>query len=69
MVEVITMDVAMAGIIIEVIIITSTTSIVAMIMSTIPNNMAHHTHYVVDIITPQNIASSENMNLTILWKR
>ena len=40
-----------------------------MMMSTRQNSMVNHVHYVVDIITPQNIASRESMTSMILWKR
>ena len=64
MVELITMDAVMAGLIIEVITTTNTISIMVMIMTTSLNNMAHHVHYVVATITPPNIVLRENMTLT-----
>ena len=64
MVEVITVDTAMAGLIIEVITTTNTISIMVMIMTTSLSNMAHHVHYVVATITPLNIVSRENTTLT-----
>ena len=69
MAEVITVTIATAGPIIEVILITNTISIMVMMMSTRQINMVHHVHYVVAIITPLNIVLRENMILTILWKR
>ena len=63
MVEVITMDVVMAGLIIEVITTTNTISIMVMMMTTSLINMAHHVHYVVAIITLPNIDLRENMIL------
>ena len=63
MVEVITMDVATAGLIIEVITTTNTISIMVMMMTTSLINMANHVHYVVAIITPLNIVLRENMIL------
>ena len=50
--EVITTDTVMVGPIIEAITTINTTSIVVMMMNTRWINMAHHVHYVVDIITP-----------------
>ena len=64
MVELITMDVVTAGLIIEVITTTNTISIIIMIMTTSLSNMAHHVHYVVATITFQNIVLKENMTLT-----
>ena len=55
MVEVITMDLVMAGLIIEVITTTNTISIMVMMMTTSLTNMAHHVHYVVATITPPSI--------------
>ena len=52
MAEVITMAIAMAGPIIEVILIINTISIMVMMMSTRQVNIVHHVHYVVAIITP-----------------
>ena len=54
MVEVITVDVVMAGLIIEVITTTNTISIMVMMMTTSLINIAHHVHYVVATITPPN---------------
>ena len=64
MVELITMDAVMAGLIIEVITTTNTISVMVMIMTTSLSNMAHHVHYVVDTITPPNIVLRKNMILT-----
>ena len=64
MVEVMTMDMVTAGLIIKVITTTNTISIMVMIMTTSLNNMAHHVHYVVATITPPNIVLRENMTLT-----
>ena len=59
-----------AGPIIEVILITNTISIMAMMMmSTRQINMVHHVPYAVDTITLQNIVSRESMISMILWKR
>ena len=55
MVELITMGTVAAGLIIKVIITTNTISIMVMIMTTSPSNMAHHVHYVVATITPQTL--------------
>ena len=63
MVEVITVDVVTAGLIIKVITITNTISIMVMIMTTSLSNMAHHVHYAVATITPPNIVLRENMIL------
>ena len=63
MVEVITMDAVMAGLIIMAITTINTISIIVLIMTTSLINMAHHVHYVVAIIIPPNIASKENMIL------
>ena len=62
-VELITMDMVMAGLIIQVI-TTNTISIIVMIMTASLSNMAHLVHYVVATITPPNIVLSENMTLT-----
>ena len=62
-VEVITMDMVTAGLIIEVKTTTNTISIMVMMMTTSLINMAHHVHYVVAIITPPNIVLRENMTL------
>ena len=64
MVELITVDVVMAGLIIEVITTTNTISIMVMIMTTSLSNMAHHVHYVVATITPSNIVLRENIAFT-----
>ena len=69
MAEVITIDAVMVGPIIEATTTTNTISIMVMMMSTRQINMAHHVHYVVDIITPPNIVLKENMISMILWKR
>ena len=55
------------GTIIAVMLTINTISIMVMMMSTRQANMVHHVHYVVDIITPQNIASRESMTSMILW--
>ena len=55
MVEIITMNMVMAGLIIEAITIINTISIMVMMMTTSLINMAHHVHYVVAIIIPPNI--------------
>ena len=62
-VEVITVDVVMAGLIIEVIATTNTISIMVMMMTTSLTNMAHHVHYVMATITSPSIVSRENMIL------
>ena len=67
--EVITMDTVMVGPIIKATITINTISIMVMMMSTRQINMAHHVHYAVAIITPQNIVLRENMISMILWKR
>ena len=64
MVEVITMDAVMAGLIIKAITTINTISIMVMMMTTSLINMAHHVHYVVAIIIPPNIVLRENMILT-----
>ena len=69
MAEEITMTMAMAGPIIEVMLTTNTISIMVMMMSTIQTNMVHHVHYVVVITTPLNIVLKENTISMILWKR
>ena len=69
MAEVITMAVATAGQIIEVMLTTNTISIMVMMMSTRQTNMVHHMHYVVAITTRLNIVLRENMISMILWKR
>ena len=62
-VEVITTDTVMAGLIIEAITTINTISIMVMMMITSLINMAHHVHYVVAIIIPPNIVLRENMIL------
>ena len=64
MVELLSMDAVMAGLIIEVITTTNTISIMVMIMTTSLSNMVNHVHYVVATITPLNIVLRENMTLT-----
>ena len=64
MVEVITVDVVTAGLIIEAIITINTISIMVMMMTTSLINMAHHVHYMVAITIPPNIVLRENMILT-----
>ena len=63
MVEVITMDEVMAGLIIEAITTINTISIMVMMMTTSLINMVCHVHYVVAIIIPLNIVLRENMIL------
>ena len=65
MVEVITMAVATAGLIIEATIIINTISIMVIMMATSLSNMAHHVHYVAITNTPLNVALRENMTLII----
>ena len=65
MVEVITMDAVMAGLIIGAITTINTISIMVMMMTTSLINMAHHVHYVVAIIIPPNSVLRENMILMI----
>ena len=67
--EAIITAVVTVGPIIEAMLTINTISIMVMMMSTIHTNMVHHVHYVVDIITPPNIASKESMTSMILWKR
>ena len=62
-VEVITVDMVMAGLIIEVITTTNTISIMVMMMTTSLTNMANHVHYVMATITSPSIVSRENMIL------
>ena len=69
MAEVITMDVVMAGLIIEAITTINTISIMVMMMSTSLINMAHHMHCVVAIIIPQNIVLRESMTLMTSWRK
>ena len=64
MVEVITMDMVTAGLIIKTITIINTISIMVMMTTTSLINMAHHVYYVVAIIIPPNIVLRENMILT-----
>ena len=64
MLQVITTDAVMVGLIIEAITIINTISIMVMMMTTSLSNMVHHVHYVVAIIIPQNIVLRENMILT-----
>ena len=54
-VELITVDAVMAGLIIEAITTISTISIMVMMITTSLINMAHHVHYVVAIIFPQTL--------------
>ena len=65
MAEVITTDVVAAGLIIEARTTINTISIMVMMMITRLNNMVHHVHYVVAIITPPNTGLGENMILMI----
>ena len=67
--EVITMDIVTVGPIIMVTTITSTISIMVMMMSSRQNNIVHHVHYSVAIITPPSIILRENMILMTLWRR
>ena len=68
-VEIITMDTVVAGLIIKVITTTYIISIMVMIMTTSLSNitslsnMAHHVHYAVAIITPPSIVLRENTTL------
>ena len=62
--ELITMDVVLASLIINVITTTNTISFMVMIMTTSLINMAHHVYYVVATITPPNIVLRENTTLT-----
>ena len=59
-VEVITMDAVMAGLIIEAITTINTISIMVMMMTTSLTNMAHHVHYVVVTITLPSIVLRKN---------
>ena len=68
-VEVITTVVVVVGLIIEATLITNIISIMLMMMSTRPINMAHHVPYVVAITTLPNIVLKESMISMILWKR
>ena len=63
MVEVITMNAFMTGLIIEAITTINTISIMIMMMNTSLINMAHCVHYVVAIIIPPNIVLRENIIL------
>ena len=69
MAEVITIDVAVAGLIMKAIPTINTISIMVMMMSTRRINMAHHVHYAVTIITPPNIVLRENMTLKTSWRK
>ena len=69
MAEVITTDVATAGLIIKAITTISTISIMVMMMGTRQINMAHHVHYAVAIIIPPNIVLRENMILMTSWRK
>ena len=62
-VEVITMDTVMVGLIREAITTINTISIMVMMMTTSLINMVHHVHYVVAIIIPPNFVLRENMIL------
>ena len=65
MVEVITVDMVMASLIIRAVTTINTISIMGMMMTTSLINMAHHVHYMVAIIIPPNIVLRENMILMI----
>ena len=67
--EVITMDIAMAGLTIKAITTINTISIMVMMISTRWINMVHHVHYAVAIITPPNIVLRENMILMTSWRK
>ena len=67
--EAIITAVVTAGPIIKVMLIINTMSIMVMMMSTRQDNMVHHVHYAVAIITLPNIALRESMTSMILWKR
>ena len=69
MVEVITAVVVMVGLIIKVTLITNIISIMLMMMSTRPINMAYHVPYAVAITTLPNLVLKESMISMILWKR
>ena len=60
MVEVIAMDVVMAGLIIKAIKTINTISIMVMMMTTSLTNIAHHVHNVVAITILPNIVLREN---------
>ena len=68
-VEVITVDVVTAGLIIKAIKTINTISVMVMMMSTRQINMAHQVHYAVAIITPPNIVFRENMILMTSWRK
>ena len=63
MVEVITMDAVVAGLIIEAITIINTIRTMVMMTTTSLINMIHHVHYMVAIIIPPNTVLRENMIL------
>ena len=63
MVEVITMDAVVAGLIIEAIKIINTIRTMVMMTTTSLINMIHHVHYMVAIIIPPNTVLRENMIL------
>ena len=67
--EVITIDIATAGLIIETITTINTISIMVMMMTTRLIHMAHQVHCAVAIITPPNIVLRENMILMISWRK
>ena len=67
--EVITMHAATTWVALEAIIIITTISTIAMIMTLPQSNMVHHALYVVDIIILLNIVSRENMISITSWKR
>ena len=64
MLEVITVDVIVAGLTIKAITTINTISIMVMMMTTSLINMVHHVQYMVAIIIPPNIVLKENMILT-----
>ena len=64
MVEVITMDAIVAGLIIEAITTINTISVMVMMITSLIN-MAYHVHYVVAIIIPLNIVLRKTMILMI----
>ena len=55
--------------IIEAIIITNTINITHMMMDHRLKNMAHHVHFAVVLIIPQNIALRENTTSIISWRK
>ena len=61
--QVITVDTVMAGLIIQAITTINTINIMVMLMTTSLINMAHHVHYVVARTIPPNIVLRENMIL------